>query len=118
MSWRAANASKLNADIAAREFRLRRRPLVDVKWTAQRSEHDENTVILIANIIEVAGVPTILHSLEVSVRDTLSPLSKTVSERPAVTLSGDVATHYTRQEFKVLAACATWTRRRWTRQRT
>ena len=28
VSWRAADAAKLNADVAAREFRLLRRPLV------------------------------------------------------------------------------------------
>ena len=32
VNWRAANAAKQNADVAAREFRLLRRPLATVTW--------------------------------------------------------------------------------------
>ena len=101
VSWRAANAAKLNADVAAREFRLLRRPLVDVKWTVRPSESDENTVLLFARVTEATGVPTMLHSLEISVNNTLLPYlsEKGVKEEPATMLKGDVATYVTRREF-------------------
>ena len=72
-TWRAATVAKQNADIVAREFRLRRRPLVDVEWRVIRSESDKTIVFLYAKINEVSGVPTMLRSLGLARHLSIQP---------------------------------------------
>ena len=93
-TWRAATAAKLSADIVAREFRLRSRPLVAVKWTSYHREQDCR-VHLIAEVTEVAGIATTLHSVETSATSRLNPTAPPLVEtrKPNATLSGDVATY-------------------------
>ena len=93
VNWRAANAAKQNADIAAREFRLLRRPLVTVTW-GDNPPAIGDTVFLYAKVTEVAGIATTLHSVEASAKPVFSPPTPTVANRaePNATLSGDVAT--------------------------
>ena len=87
-TWRAATAAKRSADIVAREFKLLRRPLVAVTWTAQSVETD-GKVLLLFEVTEVAGIATTLHSVEASA--TLMSLTEVVREEPNATLSGDLA---------------------------
>lgn len=93
VNWRAANAAKNNAALAAREFRLLRRPLVTVTWTALPDMLGD-TAVLVANVTEVAGVPTTLHSVEARATPKFSPPTPAVvtREEPDAPLSGDVAT--------------------------
>ena len=106
-TWRAATAAKLSADIAAREFRLRSRPMVAVKWTPYPRELD-HCVYLVAEVTEVSGIATTLHSVEASAASRLNltapPMVKT--KKPNATLSGDVATYAVDLELEVPQALA------------
>ena len=106
-TWRAATAAKRSADIVAREFRLRSRPMVAVKWTPSTRELD-HSVYLLAEVTEVSGITTTLHSVEASVASRLNltapPVVKT--KKPNATLSGDVATYAVDLELEVPQALA------------
>ena len=91
VNWRAANAAKQNADIAAREFRLSRRPLVTVRWDDPLATDD--TVSLYGTVTEVTGVPTTLHSVEyIAALASSSSTPDPMTLKPDKILSGDVAT--------------------------
>lgn len=92
VSLRAANAAKQSADLAAREFRLRSRPVITVEWQHTPSEPD-GAVYLSARIAEVAGVATALRSIEASATpvDPATP-ANTISLEPDAVLRGDAAT--------------------------
>ena len=62
---RAANAAKRNADIAAREFHLARRPSITIHW-ADPSMTDGVVVYLRGEIKDAADIPTTLHSVRVT----------------------------------------------------
>lgn len=90
----SANAAKQNAELAAREYRLLRRPLATVTWNDPPNFNDV-WLHLSGNVSEVAGVRTRIHSLiaEASlmwVDPTPDPPTRIV-QSPSATLSGDVA---------------------------
>ena len=92
VTWRAANAAKSNAQIAAREFRLLRRPLVTATW-GDPPHVVGDTLFLFGAVKEVAGFATMLHSLEARATPIYDPSTPEVqrSEHSTV-LSGDVVT--------------------------
>ena len=94
VTWRAATAAKQSADIAAREFRLRSRPLVAVKWMPYPRKND-HVVPIFAEVTEVAGIATTLHSVEFTAASLLRLDAPPVVEtkKPNATLSGDVASY-------------------------
>ena len=94
MTLRAANAAKRSADIAAREFRLRSRPLVAVKWTPYPRNND-HVVPILTEVTEVAGIATTLHSVECTAASVLNLEAPPAVEtkEPNATLSGDVASY-------------------------
>lgn len=92
VSRRAANAAKRSADIAAREFRLLRRPSVDVKWSVNPIELDHKLTIY-AQIREVGGIATTLHSVEACAMSFLDRnLEVEETATPNAILGGDLAT--------------------------
>ena len=100
-TWRTATAAKQNARIAAREFQLLRRPLVAVKWRAHPMP--DGRVLAYAEVAEVAGIATTLHSVEAIatlVFDEGMP-ADVQKEEPNTTLSGDTATHGLALAFEV-----------------
>ena len=91
VTWRAASAAKQNAEIAAREFRLLRRPVVTVTWGDPHVVGD--ALFLFGAVKEVAGFATTLHSHEARatlIYDQSTPQVQR-SEHSTV-LSGDVST--------------------------
>ena len=96
VSRQAANAAKQSADVAAREFKLSRQPLVRVEC---RGYHvvDDDEVRIWGTIAEVAGFPTRLHRVETVGQSSFSPpivLPPTVTEPNAILRGdGDVGTH-------------------------
>ena len=92
VNWRAANAAQRNADLAARELRLRTRPLVTVTWADPVSI--DGIVSLHGTLAEVTGVPTLLHVVEYLATPVASSLTSPVATRlvPHKILSRDVAT--------------------------
>ena len=106
-TWRAATAAKRSADIVAREFRLRSRPMVAVKWTPFTRELD-HSVYLVAEVTEVSGIATTLHSVEASAASRLNLTAPLVvkTKKPNATLSGDVATYAVDLELEVPQALA------------
>ena len=62
VTWRAANAAKESAALAAREYRLLRRPLTTVTWDDPPLRNDV-WLYLSGEVKEVAGVRTRLHIL-------------------------------------------------------
>ena len=95
-TWRAATAAKQNADIAAREFRLRSRPLVALQWKVTPSAPD-GALFLSAKVTEVAGISTTLHSMEASATPVVDPPAPAcvVRQEPNVVLRGDAASFST-----------------------
>lgn len=65
VTLRAANAAKRNADIAAREFHLARRPSITIDW-ADPTTTDGVVVYLRGEIKDAADIPTTLHSVRVT----------------------------------------------------
>ena len=65
VTLRAANAAKRNAEIAAREFHLARRPSITITWDTP-STADGVVVYLHGLIKDVADIPTTLHSVTVT----------------------------------------------------
>lgn len=65
VTLRAANAATRNADIAAREFHLARRPSITIDW-ADPSREDGAVVYLRGEIKDAADIPTTLHSVRVT----------------------------------------------------
>ena len=90
VTWRAANAAKRNADIAAREFKLLRQPLVTVTWDAFLA--NDHLVVLNGKVSEVAGLSTTLHSVEVIVRSELASDPVEFSMKPNSRLCKEIAT--------------------------
>ena len=87
---RAAIAAEQNAKIAAREFRLLRRPLVAVTWADPHVVGD--TLFLFGDVKEVAGFATTLHSYEARATPLYDPDTPLVQrEERSTLLSGDVA---------------------------
>ena len=103
VTWRAANAAKQNAETAAREFRLLRRPLVAVTWSGDSHVAGDTDVLLLNGIVkEVAGFATTLHSYEVRATplyDLDTPL--VYKEDRSTLLSGDVAVRGLLLSFQV-----------------
>ena len=94
VTWRAANAAKQNAETAAREFRLLRRPLVAVTWGRVDSHvgGDTDSLFIYGAVKEVAGFATTLHSYEVIATPFYDPDTPEVQRGDRSTLlSGDVA---------------------------
>lgn len=92
VNWLAANAAKQSADVAAREFRLSREPLVRVECRGLSVAGD--VVCIWGTIAEVAGVPTRLHRVAAVGHPNFDPpvaLPPTVTE-PNVTLRGEQRT--------------------------
>ena len=90
VTWRAANAAKQNAETAAREFRLLRRPLVTVTWGDPHVVGD--TLFLFGAVKEVAGFATTLHSHKVRATLLYDPDNPEVqTSEHSTLLSGDVA---------------------------
>ena len=102
VNWRAANAAKQNADVAAREFRLLRRPLATVTWD-DRPQMLGNLVVLFGTVKEVAGIPTTLHAMQASAVSAFSPPEPEAwkEEEANVTLDRDVSTF----DFTLLVPC-------------
>ncbi len=89
---RAAIAAEQNTKIAAREFRLLRRPLVALTWDVPDVMGD--TLFLFGAVKEVAGFATTLHSYEVRATPLYDPDTPLVqSQKRSRLLSGDVAKH-------------------------
>ncbi len=99
-----AVAAARNARIAAQEFRLARRPLLRVDWTASVGPR---ALELDGVVREIANMPTELHHIEVSVASlprtregaSSAPFNRVLEGPLNVTLLGDKVTH----ELGVLA---------------
>lgn len=93
VNWRAANAARENARIAARAFRLSARPLVTVRWDVPHAD-DDGTLFIQGTVAEVAGVQTLLHQVEYTATPVggLPPSAGTRHSPPHKLLSGKLLT--------------------------
>ena len=95
VTWRAASAAKQNAEIAAREFRLLRRPLVTVTWGDPHVVGGavDDGLFLFGAVKEVAGFATTLHSHEANATPVYDPSTPAVQTgEHSTVLSGEEAT--------------------------
>ena len=81
---RAANAAKLNAEIAKKEFLASRRSLIRTEWQVRRNTREH--VLLVVTVSEVAGVQTELRRAETEVE----PIGGGASQRRTRDFTGAV----------------------------
>ncbi len=64
-NWRAASAAQQSADAVVREFRLKRRPHLDITWSASR-DLGQTPVWVKGFVRETAHVPTVIDAVRAS----------------------------------------------------